>query len=127
MNNLKLFAIFFLLLTFLSQAMASGQNCKMMMVNNMANTQIMADMDHNLMAMDQGMMVHGMKQMSDGSDEDCCIDDCSCVMGACSFTVIVEDNISSDLQFIASVKIPLQNLLLNNLYSKSLYRPPILS
>ncbi|OUS30707.1 hypothetical protein A9Q98_04160 [Thalassotalea sp. 42_200_T64] len=126
MNNLKLFAMIFSLLTFLSQAMASGQNCEMM-ANNMANTHIMADMDHSLMAMDQGLMIDTMNQMNDSSTEGCCDADCLCVMGACSFTVIVEDDISSNLQFDASVKIPLQNLLLNNLYSKSLYRPPILS
>ena len=118
----KALMVSLLCLTFIGQAMSSTimpyQMINMKAESSQEQSHNMAMMNHN-----SDKMVMG----TEGSSQDCCVNDCHCVVGGCSTLAVLFKTAYTDLNIDSSPKIHyLASFILSQRLS-SLYRPPILS
>ena len=123
-NFPKTLMVLLVCLTFVGQAMASTIMSYHMMSMKGMSTQ---EQSHDMSKMDHSG--HHMASDSETSEDDCCVQTCSCFTGGCSsFATLMKDANNSNSPIIdLSSKIPSYLSLAQSQQPTSLYRPPILS
>ena len=128
MKTLKIFTLALTFLAFLSQAMVSDADCKMMMSSDSAGSDVhIMAMDHDMSSMDMSDMNHDMSEMTQGSMSDCCEQNCTCDMASCSSVVFVDETYQIIANLSVSEKIGSRIFNVSKSFLSSLYRPPIIS
>lgn len=113
-------------LTFVGQAMASTimsyHMISMTGMKGQEQSQDMSMMDHS-----SHKMANDSSSDSETSEDDCCVQTCSCFTGGCSsLATLIKDYSNSPIIDLSS-KIPSYLSLAQSQQPTSLYRPPILS
>jgi hypothetical protein len=125
-NFPKTLMVLLVCLTFVGQAMASTiMSYHMMSMKGMSTqeqSQDMPMMDHS-----NHKMANGSSSDSETSEDDCCVQTCSCFTGGCSSIATLMKDASSNPIIDLSSKIPSYLSLAQSQQPTSLYRPPILS
>ena len=119
----KSFVIVVMLFAFIGQGTANDAEMCTMVDQSLVNTMPMdhAAMQHN------SAMNHDAKVAMDDSiaAHDCCDDDCTCPVNACSSVAFVSSTVSSPKLHADTGVIPTKISIAFNPYHKSLFRPPI--
>ncbi len=121
-NFPKTLLVLLVCLTFVGQAMASTimsyHMMSMKVMNGQEQSQDMSMMDHSK---------HKMASDTETSEDDCCVQTCSCFTGSCSSLATLLKDADSNPIIDLSSKIPSYLSLAQSQQPTSLYRPPILS
>lgn len=122
----KTLMVLLVCLTFVGQAMASTimsyHMISMTGMKGQEQSQDMSMMDHS-----SHKMANDSSSDSETSEDDCCVQTCSCFTGGCSsLATLMKDSGNSPIIDLSS-KIPSYLSLAQSQQPTSLYRPPILS
>jgi len=125
-NFPKTLMVLLVCLTFVGQAMASTimsyHMISMTGMKGQEQSQDMSMMDHS-----SHKMANDSSSDSETSEDDCCVQTCSCFTGGCSsLATLIKDYSNSPIIDLSS-KIPSYLSLAQSQQPTSLYRPPILS
>ncbi|MCI2283712.1 CopL family metal-binding regulatory protein [Colwellia sp. MSW7] len=125
-NFPKTLMVLLVCLTFVGQAMASTimsyHMISMTGMKGQEQSQDMSMMDHS-----SHKMANDSSSDSETSEDDCCVQTCSCFTGGCSsLATLMKDSSNSPIVDLSS-KIPSYLSLAQSQQPTSLYRPPILS
>ncbi|WP_269447175.1 CopL family metal-binding regulatory protein [Colwellia sp. PAMC 20917] len=125
-NFPKTLLVLLVCLAFVGQAMASTlmsyHMMSMKVMNDQEQSQDMSMMDHS-----KHKMANDSSSDSETSEDDCCVQACSCFTGSCSSLATLLKYAGSNPIIDLSSKIPSYLSLAQSQQSTSLYRPPILS
>tara|TARA_B110000467_G_C18309084_1_gene476767 strand:+ start:1028 stop:1414 length:387 start_codon:yes stop_codon:yes gene_type:complete len=126
LNFPKTLMFLLLCLTFVGQAVASTIMSYDMISMKGMSTQ---EQSHNMSKMDHSShkMANDFSSDYETSEEDCCVQTCSCFTGGCSSLAMLTKDSSNSPIIDLSSKLPSYLSLAQSQQPISLYRPPILS
>ena len=123
--HFKLTWVMLLLLTFMSQAMASSMMAYKMMANNIALENVSSVKNHAT------SFHHQMNEMSMGTKahhkKNCCSKQSTCVIVACSVVALINDVYIQHIVSVSTLEYSRYSEMAFSQQAKSLYRPPISS
>jgi hypothetical protein len=114
----KTLLIMLLLLTFVSQSMASSIMSYEMTAMKLDNTHTMSAMSHNMPMMDATADINDV-------NKNCCGQHCDCYTGGCASAALVGDILVQQVTVSAVTSFYIPTVFTYNQFPKSLYRPPI--